>query len=175
MRFDMSASTLPKKLVRCTMSAVLVGLALSLSPASAQSVTTDCGRQWRAAKQAGATEWGRSWPLFLRGCRERLAATNAPPPNQGNASAEGPPIRIQVSVNLFFAGPTGDSEEAVKLRERARLSIYEMAAGECALIELALAKTCRLEAVNVNLNRQFGGQAEGYMAGGNFTLQATLK
>jgi hypothetical protein len=85
------------------------------------------------------------------------------------------PIRIQVSVNLFFPGPTGDSEDAVKLREKARRSVYEMAAGECALVEQVLAKTCRLESVGVNMNRQSGGQSEGYMAGGNFVLRVTLK
>jgi hypothetical protein len=85
------------------------------------------------------------------------------------------PIRIQVSVNLFFAGPTGESEEAVKLRERARRSVYEMASVECTLVEQVLAKMCRLEAVNVNINRQFGAQTEGYIAGGNFTLRVTLK
>lgn len=85
------------------------------------------------------------------------------------------PIRIQVNINLFFAGPSGESEEAVKLRERARRSVYEMAAGECAVVEQVLAKTCRLESVGVNINRQSGGQAEGYMAGGNFVLRATLK
>jgi hypothetical protein len=85
------------------------------------------------------------------------------------------PIRVQVSVNLFFAGPTGESEDAVKLRDRVRRSVYEMAAGECALVEQVLAKTCRLESINVNINRQAGGQTEGYMAGGNFVLRITLK
>jgi hypothetical protein len=96
---------------------------------------------------------------------------------RSNASAERreEPIRIQVNINLFFAGPTGESEEAVKLRERSRRSVYEMAAGECALVEQVLAKTCRLESVNVNINRQSGGQTEGYTAGGNFVLRVTLK
>ena len=85
------------------------------------------------------------------------------------------PIRIQVNINLFFPGPTGESEEAVRLRERVRRSIYEMAASECSLVEQVLAKTCRLESVNVNLNRQAGGQAEGYTAGGAFALRVTLK
>lgn len=76
---------------------------------------------------------------------------------------------------MFFAGRTGESEEAVKLRERARRSVYEMASVECTLVEQVLAKTCRLEAVNVNINRQFGAQTEGYTAGGNFTLSVTLK
>ncbi|HEX4410905.1 MAG TPA: hypothetical protein VH206_19215 [Xanthobacteraceae bacterium] len=85
------------------------------------------------------------------------------------------PIRIQVTVNLFFAGPTGESDEAMKLKERARRSVYEMASNECALVEQVLAKTCRLESVNVSLNSQPGMQAAGYTAGGNFTLRATLK
>jgi hypothetical protein len=97
----------------------------------------------------------------------------------GRANASGErreePVRIQVAINLFFARPTGESEEAVKLRERARRSVYEMAAGECPLVEQVLAKTCRLESVNVNINRQAGGQAEGYSAAGNFVLRVTLK
>jgi len=84
------------------------------------------------------------------------------------------PIRIQVNITLFFPGPTGESEEAVKLRERVRRSVYEMAAGECGMAEQTLAKTCRLESVTVNVNRQ-AGQAEGYTAAGNFVMRATLK
>jgi hypothetical protein len=109
-----------------------------------------------------------------------VSAEDASPPRERtDASAERreEPIRVQVNVNLFFAGPTGESEEAAKLRERARRSVYDMAASECALVEQALAKTCRLESVgvNINVNRQSTGQAEGYMAGGNFVLRVTLK
>jgi hypothetical protein len=86
------------------------------------------------------------------------------------------PVRIQVGVNLFFPGPTGESEDAVRLRDRVRRSIYEMAAGECSLVEQVLAKTCRLEAVNVNINiNRQSGQGEGYQANGNFTLRVSLK
>lgn len=111
-------------------------------------------------------------------CPLGASAQDAGPGREhANASAERreEPIRVQVGVNLFFAGPTGESDEAVKLRERARRSVYEMAASECALVEQVLAKTCRLESVNVNINRQFSGQAEGYTAGGNFVLRVTLK
>jgi hypothetical protein len=85
------------------------------------------------------------------------------------------PVRIQVGINMFFPGPTGESEEAAKLRERARRSVYEMAAGECSLVLQVLAKTCRLESVNVNLNRQPVAQTDGYTVSGNFTLRVTLK
>ncbi len=84
------------------------------------------------------------------------------------------PIRIQVNINLFFPGPTGESDEAAKLRERVRKSVYEMAGTECTLVEQVLAKTCRLESVNVNLTRQAGG-VEGYTASGNFAMRVTLK
>jgi hypothetical protein len=92
-----------------------------------------------------------------------------------NAERREEPIRVQVAINLFFAGPTGEGEDAVKLRDRVRRSIYEMAARECTLVEEVLAKTCRLESINVNINRQVNAQTEGYMAGGNFVLRVTLK
>lgn len=39
-----------------------------------------------------------------------------------------------------------------------------------------MAKTCRLEAINVNINRQIrSGMGEGYMVGGNITTMITLK
>lgn len=93
-----------------------------------------------------------------------------------NAFQREEPVRIQVGINLFFPGPTGESEDAVHLRDRVRRSIYEMAAGECTLVQQVLAKTCRLESINinVNINRQ-SGQGEGYMATGNFTMRVTLK
>jgi len=87
------------------------------------------------------------------------------------------PFRIQVNINLVFPGPTGDGDEAVKLRERARRTVYEMAAGECALADQVLTKNCKLESVGVNMNanRPSNGQSEGYSVTGNFTLRATLK
>jgi hypothetical protein len=92
-----------------------------------------------------------------------------------NADRREEQVRIQVSVSSFFAGPTGDSDDALKLREHIRRSIYEMAAGECGLVQQVLAKTCRLESVNLNLNRQPNGQVDGYMASGNFALRVTQK
>ena len=85
-------------------------------------------------------------------------------------------VRVQSSVNFFVAGPTGDSEEAQKLREHARRAVYEMAARECDLLREVLAKDCRMEAVNTNLNRQFGQQQqEGFSVNGSMSFQITLK
>ncbi len=92
------------------------------------------------------------------------------------ATANPEAIRIQVNVNFFFPGPTGESEDAVKLRERARRTVYEMAASECTVVEQSLAKTCRLESINVNINRQQAvGQTEGYTAAVNFQMRVTPK
>ena len=33
-------------------------------------------------------------------------------------------VRVQSSVNFFVAGPTGEGEEAQKLRDRARRTVY---------------------------------------------------
>jgi hypothetical protein len=107
-----------------------------------------------------------AWTPGLTSAQERTDA---------NTDRREEPVRIQVSINSFFPGPTGESDDAIKLRERVRRSIYEMAASECGLVQQVLAKTCRLESVNVNLNRQLNGQVDGYAASGNFALRIMLK
>jgi hypothetical protein len=85
-------------------------------------------------------------------------------------------VRVQTNINFFVTGPTGDGEEAQKLRDRARRTIYEMAARECDLLREVLAKDCRMESVNSNINRQFGQQQqEGYNVNGSMSFQITLK
>ena len=84
-------------------------------------------------------------------------------------------VRVQTNINLFMPGPSGEGDAATQLRERARRAIYEVASRECALVENVMAKTCRLEAVNVHVNRQQGNQGEGYVVGGNITMMITLK
>ena len=88
-------------------------------------------------------------------------------------------VRVQASINVFMPGPSGDGEAAEQLRERARRMIYQVASRECGVLEEVLARTCRLEAINVNLNRQMGqmggGVGEGYMVAGSMTMVVTLK
>jgi hypothetical protein len=73
-------------------------------------------------------------------------------------------------------GPTGEGEEAQKLRDRARRIIYEMAAHECDLLREILAKDCRMESINSNIGRQMGQQQqEGYNINGSMNFQITLK
>lgn len=84
-------------------------------------------------------------------------------------------VRVQSTINFFVAGPTGDGEEAQKLREHARRAVYEMAAHECDLLREVLAKDCRLESVNSNISRQYGQQQEGFTINGSMNLQVTVK
>jgi len=84
-------------------------------------------------------------------------------------------VRIQMQVQLFLPGPTDDGEEAEKHRERARRALYSLASKECDVLRESIADDCRLEAININLNRQGGGPAQGYAASGTMTFQITLK
>ena len=85
-------------------------------------------------------------------------------------------VRVQSTINFFVAGPSGDSEEAQKLRDRARRTVYETAARECDLLREVLARDCRMESVNIGVNRQFGQQqTEGFNVNGSMSFQITLK
>lgn len=85
-------------------------------------------------------------------------------------------VRVQNTISYFVAGPTGEGEEARKLRDRARRTIYEIAAHECDILREVLAKDCRIEAVSSNMNRQYGQQQpEGFTINGSMNFQITLK
>jgi hypothetical protein len=86
-------------------------------------------------------------------------------------------VRIQSSINFFIAGPTGEGDEAQKMRDRAQRMVYEMAAHQCDLLRDVMAKDCKLESVTSNIGRQgFGSQQpDGYNVNGSMSLQITLK
>ncbi len=98
---------------------------------------------------------------------------------QGPVDAGAGPIRVQLSVSFFVPGPANESEQAVALRDRASRAIYDMAARECEILREKLADDCRLESLNVNLNRQSqqlgGQQVEGFQAGGTLGYRITQK
>jgi hypothetical protein len=98
---------------------------------------------------------------------------------QGPVDPNAGVIRVQISVNFFMPGPTNESEQSVALRDRASRTIYEMAARQCEVLRERLADDCRLESVNVNINRQqqqIGGQqVEGFQAGGTLGYRITQK
>jgi predicted dehydrogenase len=94
---------------------------------------------------------------------------------QASGQRQESPVRIQTTFNFFVPGPSGESEEAQKSRDKARRIVYEMAAHECDLLREVLAKDCRMESVSSNVGRQFGQQLEGYTINGSVSLQITLK
>ena len=106
--------------------------------------------------------------------RERM--TIAPAPAQSDRRG----VRVQLGINFFLPGPTNDGEEAAKIRERARRTIYEMAGRECGVLLDTIASECRLDSVTVNLTRQTQqvpqmGQVEGFAVNGQLGFQITHK
>lgn len=98
----------------------------------------------------------------------------------GGASRPENMVRVQNNISFFMAGPVGDGDEAQKLREKAQRSVYEIAGRQCELLREVLAKDCRMESVNVNVNttgaRQFNQQqTEGLNVNGSMSLQINLK
>jgi hypothetical protein len=84
-------------------------------------------------------------------------------------------VRVQMSIQLFLPGPTDDSDEADKQRERARRALYNLASKECDVMRDVIARDCRLESININLNRQSSVQMQGYFVNGSMGFQITLK
>lgn len=85
-------------------------------------------------------------------------------------------VRIQVNMNFFVTAPTSNTEAAVKAQENARRVLYDSAGRECELLKAVIASECRLESVNVNMNRNYGNQQpEGFNANGSFTYRVMLK
>lgn len=110
-------------------------------------------------------------PAIAQSLSQRVIAEQG-----GGALRQEALVRVQTSINFFVAGPSGEGEEAQKLRERARRAVYEMAARECDLLREVLARDCRMESVNTNVNRQFGQQqTEGFNISGTMAFQITLK
>ena len=102
--------------------------------------------------------------------RERINVNVSGTDNRGQQD------RVQTSINIFMPGPSGEGDAATQLRDRARRIVYEMAGRECGMVEDVIARTCRLEAINVNLHRQQGSNmGEGYQVSGNITMVITLK
>ena len=85
-------------------------------------------------------------------------------------------IRVTISMNFFALAPVADVEAASKAQEQARRALYEAAGRECGLLQSVIASECRLESININVNRPFGNQQpEGFNANGNFTFHIKLK
>ena len=85
-------------------------------------------------------------------------------------------IRVQVNVGFFVPGAVNGSEASLKAQEDARTALYRAAAHECEVLKAAIASECRVESLNVNINRNYGQpQNEGFTANGNFGYRVMLK
>lgn len=84
-------------------------------------------------------------------------------------------VRVQINVSFLIPGVADDSEGSLHAQEKARRSLYERAGRECELMKVTLASECRLQSVNVSINRQFNRAPEGFLATGNFVYRITPK
>lgn len=95
----------------------------------------------------------------------------------GPVSAE--QVRVSVGVNVFVPALSDDSDQALKAQEVGRKMIYELASHECAVLHDVLASDCRLESINVNIQRanQFGNQqrTDGFNVNGNIGFRIVPK
>jgi hypothetical protein len=61
-------------------------------------------------------------------------------------------VRVQVSVSYTLPVPAGE-DSVLKAQEDARRSLYLVADKECALLRETIAAECKIESINVNVNR----------------------
>lgn len=90
--------------------------------------------------------------------------------------SKGGDIRVNVGMSFLAPAQVNDPAAATKAQEHARRVLYESAGHECDVLQAVLASECRLESINVNVNRTFGNQQpEGFNANGNFVFHVKLK
>jgi hypothetical protein len=87
----------------------------------------------------------------------------------------GDQVRVQINVSFVLPGVPGDGDEAVKAQENARRMLYRIADRECAVLKETIASDCRLESVNVNVNRFRNQNADTLNAGANMTFRIQIK
>ena len=90
-------------------------------------------------------------------------------------------VRVSIAVNMFVAAPNDESEQALKAQEDGRRLVYNVAARECDVLRDMLAKDCRLNSVNINVQRVNAGQnfnrprGDGFNINGNVTFRVVPK
>jgi len=83
-------------------------------------------------------------------------------------------VRISIGVNMFVPASNDDSEQAVKAQEDGRRLVYNVAARECAVLRDVLASDCRLDSVNVNVQRVNANQNYGQPRGDGFNINGNV-
>lgn len=96
-------------------------------------------------------------------------------PNDRPMMPGGEQVRVSVGINLFIPLSEG-GDQSVKAQEDARRIVYDLAGHECAVLREVLASECRLESINVNVQRnQFGPQRDGLNVNGNVGFRVVPK
>jgi hypothetical protein len=88
----------------------------------------------------------------------------------GQQSAQ---VRVNIGINMFVPAAGGLT---IATQEGIRRQIYDLASKECAVLRDTIADDCRMEGINVNVNRQHGQQpVEGFNVNANVNYRITLK
>lgn len=92
------------------------------------------------------------------------------------------PVRISLGINMFVPTPDNDPTQMLKAQEDGRKLVYQAAASECGVLRDVLAKDCRLESININVqhvpaNQNFNGGAkvDGYNINGSVNFEIAPK
>jgi hypothetical protein len=100
------------------------------------------------------------------------------------AAATVEPVRVSLSVSMFVPAAEDDSAQALKAQEDGRKMIYEAATHECELLRATVASDCRLESININVQRMpanpnfnpnFAQRAGGYNINGSMNYRIGVK
>jgi hypothetical protein len=88
--------------------------------------------------------------------------------------------RIALSIQTFVPSPNDNSDQTKKAEEDARRTVYDLAGHECAILRDTLAGDCRLESINVNIqrpapNQNFGQRVEGFNVNANIGFRIVPK
>jgi hypothetical protein len=101
-----------------------------------------------------------------------------PDKNRVQPAAIAEPVRVSFSINTFFPAAEDDGAQALKAQEDGRKMIYEAASHECDLLRATIASDCRLESININVQRvspnQYGQRA-GYNVNGSMNYRIGVK
>jgi hypothetical protein len=122
-------------------------------------------------------------PLLLAGFATAASAQTAAvtPADSSSMPASGQQVRVSVAVSTFVAAPTDGSAQSLKVQADGRRKVYELAANECGMLRDILAGDCRLESINVNVQRVSASQnynqprVEGYNINGTVNLCIVTK
>ena len=93
--------------------------------------------------------------------------------------AMGEQVRVSLSINMFVPVAEDGSAQVLKAQEDGRKMIYEAATRECETLRATIAGDCRLESININVQRmpanQGYGQRNGYNISGSMSYRIDLK